>query len=102
MATVRLQITPDQPPMVVPTSAVVFDSEGTRVGVVEDDKLHFRKIELGRDYGTEVEVAAGLDGSEQVVTNPGLRLTEGGGVKVSSPPTANSGAAPTKQQISER
>ena len=88
--------------MVVPTSAVVFDADGTKVGVIEENKFHFRKVELGRDFGTEVEVATGLEGTEQVVTNPGLRLTEGGEVKVAAQATAKSGTGQSKQQVSER
>ncbi len=101
--TIRLQVTQSQPPMVVPTSAVVFDSDGTRVGIVQDNKLHFQTVQLGRDFGTEVEVAAGLQGDEQVVTNPGMRMSEGGEVKVApSQVTAQSGDAPVKQQASAR
>jgi RND family efflux transporter MFP subunit len=99
---VRLPISLAEPPMVVPTSAVVFDADGTKVGIVEDNKLRYRKVELGRDFGTEVEVATGLDGSEQVITNPGLRLVEGGDVKVNSQSTANSGNSQSKQQLSQR
>ena len=52
---VRLVVKPEQPPMMVPTSAVVFDSKGTGVWVVEDNKVKSHPIEIGRDYGTELE-----------------------------------------------
>jgi RND family efflux transporter MFP subunit len=93
---VKLKITSDQPPMIVPTSAVVFDSEGTRVGVVEDNKFHFKKVTLGRDFGTEIEVASGLQGDEQIVKNPGMRTVEGAEVRLAS------SNAPPAQQVSER
>jgi RND family efflux transporter MFP subunit len=98
---VRLPVVESQPPLVVPTSAVVFDADGTKVGVVEDNKFHFRKVELGRDFGTEIEVATGLEGGEEVVTNPGLRMTEGGEVKVATQATAQK-KDQAKQQLSER
>jgi RND family efflux transporter MFP subunit len=99
---VRIPIHEDQPPMIVPTSAVVFDADGTKVGVIEDQKFHFRPVELGRDFGTEIEIASGLQGDEQVVKNPGLRLTEGGEVRLASPEgSADSGGAkPTR--VSQR
>jgi RND family efflux transporter MFP subunit len=101
--TIRLPVTQSQPPMVVPTSSVVFDADGTRIGIVQDNKLHFQTVQLGRDFGTEVEVAAGLQGDEQVVTNPGMRMSEGGEVKVApSQATAQAGDAPTKPQASAR
>ena len=68
-------------------------ADGTKVGIVEDQKFHFRKVELGHDYGTEIEVASGLNGKEQVVKNPGLRLIEGGEVRVTGAEgTADTGA----------
>jgi RND family efflux transporter MFP subunit len=79
---VRLLVKPQQPPMMVPTSAVVFDSKGTRVWVVEEHKVKSKSIEVGRDYGTELEARSGLNGEEAVVTNPGERLSEGVEVQV--------------------
>lgn len=93
-AQVRLSDAQEQPPMVVPTSALVFDSGGTRVWVVDDGKVHFKKIEVGRDLGTEVEIASGLSGQEAVVTNPGERLSDGVEVQIAR---ANPPAGPQQQ-----
>jgi hypothetical protein len=41
------------------------------------DPITFQKIDLGRDYGTQVEVTAGLYGSELVVTGPTDDVREG-------------------------
>jgi len=48
-------------------------------------------IVLGRDFGTEVEVVSGLDGSESVITNPPDSLVSGGEVRI-APQAANGGA----------
>lgn len=62
----------------VPPSAVIFDSEGTRVAVVQPDgTLHFQTIKPGRDLGNEIEVLDGLHGGETIVTNPDDTLTDG-------------------------
>jgi len=82
---VTLPVNQDQSPMRVPTSALVFDSAGTKVWVVDDGKARARLVSVGRDFGTEVEINSGLSGSEAVVTNPGQRLAEGVAVNVSSP-----------------
>jgi hypothetical protein len=37
---------------------------------------------VGRDLGTELEITKGLTADDQVVINPGERITEGGQVKV--------------------
>ncbi|MGA2583961.1 MAG: efflux RND transporter periplasmic adaptor subunit [Tepidisphaeraceae bacterium] len=74
----------DKPVYTVPTTALMFEAEGTQLAVVQDDKLHFRKVVVGRDFGTEIEITQGLDGSEQVVANPGERIAEGVAVRVSA------------------
>jgi RND family efflux transporter MFP subunit len=74
---VLLNIQRDKPILTVPTSALVFESDGMQVAVVDGDKLHFRKVTLGRDFGTEVEVLTGISGDDRVVTNPGEKIAEG-------------------------
>ena len=84
----------DRPILTVPTSALLFEAEGKEVAVVgEGDRIHFKKIALGSDYGTEIEILSGLKGDERVVANPGERLTEG--IKVS--PASESTADAQKQ-----
>ncbi len=87
--TVRIVVKPAEPPIMVPTSAVVFDSKGTRVWAVEDNKVKSKSIEVGRDYGTEIEARSGLTGNESIVTNPGERLAEGVDVSVVSKTVAD-------------
>jgi RND family efflux transporter MFP subunit len=103
-ATARLQVHDAQPPLVVPTSALVFDSAGTRVWVVQDGKVFPRKVDLGRDFGTQTEVASGLTGNEEIVTNPGERLAEGADVQLASnsqtPPAEQHAALSANQRAS--
>ena len=40
-------------------------------------RVHIQKVEVGRDYGLEMEVTDGLEGWEYVVTNPGDAVEEG-------------------------
>jgi multidrug efflux pump subunit AcrA (membrane-fusion protein) len=56
---------------------LIFRSEGLRVGVVRNGHAIMVPITLGRDFGTEVEVVSGLDGSEKVITNPPDSLVDG-------------------------
>jgi RND family efflux transporter MFP subunit len=89
---VRIKAKQDEPPMVVPTSAVVFDAGGTKVWVVEDGKVYQKRVDVGRDFGTEIEVSNGLSGKEQVVTNPGERLADGVEVEAKLPPQQQASA----------
>lgn len=79
---VKLQLQDDKPPLTVPTSALVFAADGTKVAVVQDGKVQLKAVTVGRDYGTEVEVPLGLSGEEQVVANPDERIVEGAEVEV--------------------
>ena len=38
---------------------------------------HYRTVQLGRDFGSETEVLAGIDAGETVVVNPGDDLPKG-------------------------
>jgi|SRR5262245_7933690 len=56
------------PRLRIPSSAVIVRTEGPEVAVVtSDQKVHLKKITLGRDYGTEVEVTDGLTAGEEVI-----------------------------------
>jgi RND family efflux transporter MFP subunit len=69
----------------VPATALIVDAKGTRVVVVDsDNKIHFRNIVLGRDYGTEQDVVNGLNVTDKLVSNPSDELQEGMVVKVAA------------------
>jgi len=85
-AQVTLRSVIAEPPLLVPGDALVTRANGTRVAVVgEDGIVHFLKVSVGRDYGTETEVLSGLQGQELVIINPTDDVREGAKVK----PAAN-------------
>ena len=54
----------------LPGDALISRTEGQMAAVVgADNKVHLRKLALGRDYGSEVEVVSGLAEGERVVLN---------------------------------
>ena len=62
----------------VPSTAVIFNAQGTRVAIVgTGNKLHFQDVILGRDFGTSIDVQGGLQGHEAVVKQPTVALQEG-------------------------
>jgi RND family efflux transporter MFP subunit len=77
----QLATTDVQPMLGIPTSALVFNAEGSQVVVIRDKKVHYQKISVGRDYGTELEALTGVTADDEVVANPGERLVEGLTVK---------------------
>ena len=60
--TVHFKLHRANPPLLIPRAPLLVDAQGVRVAVIEPDgTLHYRPIEIGRDYGIEVEVLSGLD-----------------------------------------
>jgi RND family efflux transporter MFP subunit len=68
--------------VVIPANTLLFRSEGLRVGVVRGNHAELVPITIGRDYGSTVEVTAGLKPSDQVIVNPSDSLTTGQVVRV--------------------
>jgi RND family efflux transporter MFP subunit len=65
----------------VPSNAVIPRGSDLEVVVVKDDKAHYQKVSLGRDFGDEMEIKAGLKGNETIVISPEDDLREGDQVK---------------------
>lgn len=76
-ASVKFDITRASPPLMVPANVLVINSGGTQVATVtKDQTVHYQKVGIGRDYGTEVEITSGLSGNESLITNPTVDLGE--------------------------
>jgi RND family efflux transporter MFP subunit len=71
--------------LTVPANTLLFRSEGLRVGVVRNGRAELAPITIGRDFGSTVEVVAGLRPTDQVIVNPSDSLTSGNPVQVSAP-----------------
>jgi RND family efflux transporter MFP subunit len=83
--------------MAVPSNALLFRGEGTRVAIVDPGGvIRLQPVRLGRNYGDTIEVLEGLTGSEMLVLNPSDSLANGDKVKVAADaaPTQAAKAAP--------
>jgi len=70
----------------LPINALLFRPEGTVAAVVSSDgHLNMKKIGIGRDLGTTVEVLQGIDPTDNIVVNPPDSLEQGEEVRISSP-----------------
>jgi RND family efflux transporter MFP subunit len=74
----------------IPANTLLFRSEGLRVGVVRDGRAVLVPITIGRDFGSTVEVVAGLQPTDQVIVNPSDSLASGNPVRVAVPQAGGS------------
>jgi RND family efflux transporter MFP subunit len=66
----------------VPSSTLLFRKEGLRAVVVRNGHAQLIPVEIGRDYGTNVEIALGLQPGDEVITDPPDSLVSGTAVRV--------------------
>jgi multidrug efflux pump subunit AcrA (membrane-fusion protein) len=77
-AQVELSSTRANPPLTVPSDALIMQPGGSTVAVMrEDHTVHLQKIEVGRDYGARLEVVNGLHDGDMIIPNPGDMAREG-------------------------
>ena len=87
-AQVRLHLPRVVLPLTIPATALVIRSSGPQVMLVERGRdpreatVHFRSVQIGRDYGASVEIAGGIIDGASIVLNPNADLVEGARVRV--------------------
>jgi RND family efflux transporter MFP subunit len=96
-AQVQLTSSRADPPLLAPGDSLITSANGLSVAILADLKpghaypadaksVHIQKIEVGRDYGPEIEVTSGLEGWEYVIVNPGDGVEEGAVVQPAAAP----------------
>jgi RND family efflux transporter MFP subunit len=79
----------------IPVNTVLFRAAGLQVAVVEGEHVHLKHITQGRDFGTEIEVLAGLEPGDVLVLNPPDSIVEGSQVRIAKPLEAVQGKQPS-------
>ena len=75
------------PPLLIPGDALVVLEKGPQVALVRpDNTVHMQNIVVGRDYGSELEVLAGLQQGDRIIPNAGDLAREGLKVEPASSP----------------
>jgi RND family efflux transporter MFP subunit len=82
-AEVHLKLPTPTSSLILPVNTLLFRAEGLRVATVGDgQRVELKQITLGHDFGSEVEVVAGLNGNENVIVNPPDSVVAGETVRV--------------------
>ncbi len=91
------------PPLLVPGDSIIAGTAGLQVAILTDVKqqesqqqqhhypsdakqIHIVTVQVGRDYGAEIEILSGLQAGEEVVVNPSDVVQEGAVVKPQEAP----------------
>jgi RND family efflux transporter MFP subunit len=61
----------------IPSNALLFRSEGLRVGVVRGDRVQLSPVTIGHDFGNSVEITSGLTAADEVILDPSDSLASG-------------------------
>jgi RND family efflux transporter MFP subunit len=93
-----VQVTFSLPPspgtLRVPVNTVIFRGKSPQVAIVDAGQhVRLRDIAEGRDFGTEVEVLAGIEPNDTLVVNPPDSIADGVQVRIQSAQPQQSGAA---------
>jgi RND family efflux transporter MFP subunit len=86
-ARVDLSSARKNPPLLVPSEALLVRADGSQVAMVRaDHSVHLQRVEIGRDFGDRLEVVNGLEEGATIILNPGDAVQEG--QKVDAVPVA--------------
>src|SRR6202453_3675289 len=67
----------------LPANVILFRSDGLHVGTVDSNgRVVLKPVEVGRDYGSDVEIVRGLGANDKVILSPPDSLTDGLSVRV--------------------
>ena len=78
---VEFKLQRKQPPLLVPSDAIITGRDGTRMATLLNGKVHFVKVTLGRDNGAQTEIVSGITATDLIIVNPSNDLRENAEVK---------------------
>ena len=81
-AEVHLAVPTQASTFLLPVNALLFRSEGLRVGIVKDGKVVLTAVTPGHDFGNQIEIVAGLKPDDQVIVNPPDSILSGQQVQI--------------------
>jgi len=84
-AELHMKLSGNTPVFLLPVNTLLFRSEGLRVVAVgPGGNAVLIPITMGRDFGTQVEVIAGLKGDEVIITDPPDSVVDGEAVRIAT------------------
>jgi len=82
-ASVRLQITSAEEGLSVPSSALIFNSQGLSVATVDaNNRVLLKSVAVERDQGSTIQLSSGLAPDDRVIENPPDGISDGAEVRL--------------------
>jgi RND family efflux transporter MFP subunit len=81
-AEVHLAVPTQASTFLLPVNALLFRTEGLRVGIVRDGKVVLTAVTPGHDFGNQIEIVSGLKSADQVIVNPPDSIVSGQQVQI--------------------
>jgi multidrug efflux pump subunit AcrA (membrane-fusion protein) len=98
-ATVNFGVQSPDPPVQIPATALIIHAEGPQVAIVTtDQKVHYQKVVIGRDYGNQLDIISGLEPGATVIVNVADGLQEGAQVHTQAAPGGTQTNNPANSQ----
>ena len=73
----------------LPANVLLFRSDGLHVGTVDaNNHVVLKEVQIGRDYGSDIEIIHGLTADDNVILSPPDSLANGVAVRVAAPKPA--------------
>ena len=95
-----------EPNILLPANTLMVRQDGPQVAAVANNTVQLRKVKLGRDLGTQIEILSGVDEKDMIVTNPTDAMRDGVSVnmKVAEPekPAAPPAAKPEDKSVAPK
>ena len=85
-AEVTFELPGDATVLRVPASALIFRAQGAQIATVAaDNRIVLKKVAIGRNLGSEIEIIDGLSPQDRIVVSPLDTISEGEAVDIASP-----------------
>jgi RND family efflux transporter MFP subunit len=96
---VRFKVQQAVDALILPSNTLDIRKEGPRVATVgADQKILYKKVSLGRDFGKTTEILDGLTGNENIIVNPTPELVDGERVEIAREDKKEPGEAASASQ----
>ncbi|WP_068469849.1 efflux RND transporter periplasmic adaptor subunit [Candidatus Protochlamydia phocaeensis] len=82
---VKFFLKPDTINFIIPTTAIIIRAGFPNMAVVDENNIvHLRQVQIGRDYGKQMEITSGLQENDRIITIPSDRIFDGVKVEIIS------------------